>query len=523
MRVLYPYDLEWMEGGMLIHGLRVMNGEGIYVQPSSDFIPFIYPPFYSWILGIAGWMGHLDYAMGRSISLVTTLIAGAALIRSMRFEGASWGMSFASAAIFLSLYNETGSFYDLVRADGCLIALLSWSMLSVRQNKPILGGLLLWVAFLTKHNAAIFGVPALWWLWTTKRRSSAIRFSVSSIVPALISIVLLQWHTNGYFLTYLLGVPAKHPFVTQRFMWLSFKELIDGVWLGALLAGLSSLSWLYSKYGWRSIVFKLALIGFVISIGAYLYLSFTRPIPTILNWHRDVTICIVAAIMWLGVCAYTVPLWNLSRTEGQRFWFWTGGLALLFSAIMRGHHGGYMNVLIPGGWFLSLWMGLLWQYWADRVQPNINLGLTALMCLMLWNGKWELERYAPSENDYKAGEKLISKLKEIEGPIFAPHFPWYPVMAGHPPTTHLISLWDIDHEGGVLYDDVQKIKADIHNYRFNAVLAPSSRYDYGVMKKYTVRESLRLPGHGLMPKTGWRVRPSLLMFPKGSTPSETAP
>ena len=236
--------------------------------------------------------------------MVTTLIAGAALIRGMRFEGASWGLSFGASAIFVSLYNETGSFYDLVRADGCLIALLSWSMLSVRQNKPILGGLLLWVAFLAKHNAAIFGVPALWWLWSTRGRNSAIRFSISSILPALCSIGLLQWHTDGYFLTYLLGVPAKHPFVTQRFMWLSFKELIDGVWLGALLGGVSCLKWIHTRHGFRSGVFVLAVLGLTLVIASYLYLSFQRPNSTLMSWHRDVTICIIAAVMWLGV----VPL-----------------------------------------------------------------------------------------------------------------------------------------------------------------------------------------------------------------------
>ncbi|MBA3503924.1 MAG: hypothetical protein H0T65_26425, partial [Deltaproteobacteria bacterium] len=41
-RVGYPYDLEWMEGGMLHHALRIKNGEGIYVPPSIDFIPYLY-------------------------------------------------------------------------------------------------------------------------------------------------------------------------------------------------------------------------------------------------------------------------------------------------------------------------------------------------------------------------------------------------------------------------------------------------------------------------------------------------
>ncbi len=29
-RIGYPFDLEWMEGGMLLHGLRVMEGQLVY-------------------------------------------------------------------------------------------------------------------------------------------------------------------------------------------------------------------------------------------------------------------------------------------------------------------------------------------------------------------------------------------------------------------------------------------------------------------------------------------------------------
>ena len=41
-RVAYPYDLEWMEGGMLVHAWRLMHGETIYPPPSVDFkIPWL--------------------------------------------------------------------------------------------------------------------------------------------------------------------------------------------------------------------------------------------------------------------------------------------------------------------------------------------------------------------------------------------------------------------------------------------------------------------------------------------------
>ena len=72
-RVAHPFDMEWMEGGMLLHGLRVQNGQGLYVVPSSQFIPFIYPPLYSWCLGLGGVLFDVSYGWGRAISVMGTL------------------------------------------------------------------------------------------------------------------------------------------------------------------------------------------------------------------------------------------------------------------------------------------------------------------------------------------------------------------------------------------------------------------------------------------------------------------
>ena len=45
-RFVYPYDLEWMEGGMLAHALRLADGQPLYAPPSVDFIPYLYTPGY---------------------------------------------------------------------------------------------------------------------------------------------------------------------------------------------------------------------------------------------------------------------------------------------------------------------------------------------------------------------------------------------------------------------------------------------------------------------------------------------
>ena len=201
-RVQYPYDLEWMEGGMLIHAQRVMEGKQLYVEPSADFIPYIYPPLYSWLLAFCASVTELDYWVGRSLSFLGTILAGAAIFRACRLEGSSKSIALVATSFFFSTYEDGGTFFDLTRADGLLMASLAWSLVWIRQGNIRLGGLSLCVAFLFKHNAAIFGFPCLWWLWRNRGRSPAISFVLWSAVPALFMIAWLQLQSNSLFLTY---------------------------------------------------------------------------------------------------------------------------------------------------------------------------------------------------------------------------------------------------------------------------------------------------------------------------------
>ena len=103
-RIDYPYDLEWMEGGMLAHGARVAAGEPLYVLPSADFIPFIYPPLYPWLMGVMTALSSpLDYPLGRGISLVGVAVAAAALVLALRTEKVGWGLALGGGALLVDL------------------------------------------------------------------------------------------------------------------------------------------------------------------------------------------------------------------------------------------------------------------------------------------------------------------------------------------------------------------------------------------------------------------------------------
>src|SRR5712692_2235180 len=75
-RLTYPYDLEWMEGGMLCHALRLMEGKPIYAAPSVDFIPYLYTPLYPYVLFLLSKVVGLGYTVARLVSVLSFVAAG---------------------------------------------------------------------------------------------------------------------------------------------------------------------------------------------------------------------------------------------------------------------------------------------------------------------------------------------------------------------------------------------------------------------------------------------------------------
>ena len=67
-----------MEGGLLHHAERIRDGQGIYVAPSMDFIPYLYTPLYPALLaGLDGVFGvGLSYTVGRAVSVLALIGIG---------------------------------------------------------------------------------------------------------------------------------------------------------------------------------------------------------------------------------------------------------------------------------------------------------------------------------------------------------------------------------------------------------------------------------------------------------------
>src|SRR6266542_4402426 len=73
VRLGYPFELEWMEGGMVDHVRRIVAGQPIYVRPSLNFVSYLYPPLYYLVsAGLARMIG-IGFLPLRLVSLVSSV------------------------------------------------------------------------------------------------------------------------------------------------------------------------------------------------------------------------------------------------------------------------------------------------------------------------------------------------------------------------------------------------------------------------------------------------------------------
>jgi hypothetical protein len=414
-RLGYPYDLEWMEGGMLNHAHRVLEGEPLYVMPELDFIPFIYPPLYPWILGMLGHVFELSHGLGRALSFAGTIAAGAAIVAAVRGERGGWAPAIGGAALFFACYPDSGSFMDLVRNDGLVMGLVAWALVLARWEQVRWAGLLLVLAFATKHAVAIYGLPALIWLWRCSGRATALKYMAWSVGPALLFTVVMTVTSDGLFLTYILGVPAAHPFVLKRFTQTAPLELMRALpWTSGLA---------------------------VLALGLF--------------WRR------------LG--------------QGGLYWLAQAALGILLSMVMRGHHGGYLNVLMPGTWFLALGGALAVTRLRYRFTGlPVRAGTALLIAGQLWTARWAVERYAPTTADRVAGDGIVERLAAVDGPVLAPWSAYLPRQAGKEGSIALIALWDIHHKRSPLTQEARLIKHAIKAQHFGAVLTARTKSKKGL-------------------------------------------
>jgi hypothetical protein len=73
-----------------------------------------------------------------------------------------------------------------------------------------------------------------------------------------------------------------------------------------------------------------------------------------------------------------------------------------------------------------------------------SLALAGLLALTCWQARWKPTAFMPTEADEAAGDRLIARLRAIDGKVWMPSHPWYVHLAGKPLTfVHRMGVKDV--------------------------------------------------------------------------------
>ncbi len=420
-RAAFPLDLEWMEGGVLVHAQRMVNGQGIYVAPSLEFIPFLYPPLYPALLALLSALAPLGYLMGRLLSILAFAVALATVVVSAWHEGSPRvGQALAlliglcGAGAVAASFAFTGYFYDLVRADSLLLALEALALwLAYRgrgwRSAALAGGLIA-LAFFAKQTATVMGIAMGVGLLLVRPKRGLIFAAVATAVLAA-GIACLVKTSHGWFWTYIFKLHQSHAFrkdavidvawpLTRQFCWpmgLALLLATAGLALARSLRRSDLILWAVALAGELA-----ALIGF-----ATQWADSNAFIPAIFfpAFAAAILVARLGNVAWAG-----------------RKW----GLLLVATACVGLLAGQSLHTARPSPAH-------------GRVRPPIFLGWPSLGTALP-----TLAGAVPSHQDWAAAARLMGELRALPSPLFIPFHTYYAVLAGKQPFVHRMGVHDVE-------------------------------------------------------------------------------
>ncbi len=216
-RMRYPFEVEWIESGMLVSVLRIVHGQGLYVRPTLDFVPYLYAPLYLYLVAaitkLTG-IGSHGYAALRLVSILSTLGACATIMGLVRSETRRWLPAIAAAGLYIGCYSVLDSFFDIGRVDALFVFLLLLALLLQRRGYPVLAALVWVLVFQTKQTVLPLAAFILAAEWQRPRRAIAAVATFFCVVSA--SILILNHATHGWYSFYVFLVAKGLPILPRQ-------------------------------------------------------------------------------------------------------------------------------------------------------------------------------------------------------------------------------------------------------------------------------------------------------------------
>jgi 4-amino-4-deoxy-L-arabinose transferase-like glycosyltransferase len=156
----FPLNLELMEGDVLSHVRRLLDGEPLYPEPSPAFVPLAYNPLYYVVAAPFAALLGASRATLRLVAVLGAAGSAAAVYQLVRRRTGErwWGL--VALGLFAASYRATDTYLDTAHADSWfLFCVLAGTACLERAESPRcrwLGVALLAAGFWLKQHGAWF-------------------------------------------------------------------------------------------------------------------------------------------------------------------------------------------------------------------------------------------------------------------------------------------------------------------------------------------------------------------------------
>ena len=420
-RMFYPFEVEWIESGVLVSVLRIVHGQGVYVVPSLDYVPYLYTPLYLYLAAavtkLVGVAGHAYLAL-RLVSTAATLGSCAVVYQLVMLEtralvraetkNAGTRLRIAGVAavgLYLACYAVVGGFYDIGRVDSLFVLLLLLALLAQRKGYPVVAALVWVLAFQTKQTVLPLAVVILLAEWPRPRRALA---AVGTfVVVAALSVMWMNHATGGWYGFYVFGVTRGLPLVLRQAV----------LFVPLLLVGPMAAAW--------AVIATAAIVTRTKVDGAMFY-------------------AFVSVALFGGV------------------WF------------VEAHRGASANSMMPAYAWTAVLFGvaiarlLEWSVEQPRAQVAVLAAVAVQLLAMIYNPG----RFVPPADAVARSEQFVARLRALPGDVYVLNHSYDAVLAGKQPHAEGEAL------GAVLDARLGKTSADLRaeldaamvSHRYTAVV-----------------------------------------------------
>ncbi len=237
IRMLYPFELEWIEGAHLDEIRWIMTGHFPYGPPSISFLPSSYTPLYFYLSALAMKFLGVGFVAPRLISIVSTLGTLLLIFTLVKKEAHSPIPAIIAVGIYTASFRFAGAWMDLTKTDSLFLFLIIFGFwIGQRYSKwwgMVASGIIFVLAYFTKQmSLPIVLVMAPISLASSKGRTWLQWLTVAILGPVVFEA--LDSISKGWFSFYTFDAIALHK-RTMDFM-IFWRAFLPKMWPALLMA-----------------------------------------------------------------------------------------------------------------------------------------------------------------------------------------------------------------------------------------------------------------------------------------------